>query len=721
MVRITLLFIFQILILQLTGQTILKGIVKDEKGELVIGANVFLKDTYDGTSTEANGTFSFETSEIGAQILVVSYLGYETLEYNMDVNKNNIELNLQLKIAANELETVTITAGSFEAGDEKKTTVLNSIDIVTTAGALADITAAMTTLPGAQRVGETGQLFVRGGAAHETRAFIDGMYVQNPFTSTAPNVPARGRFSPFLFKGTMFSTGGYSAEYGQALSSALILNTQDLASETVTGISLMTVGGGLSHTQRWDRTSLAVSLDYSNLAPYMTLVKQNITWDKYPHGLNGQIIFRHKTSETGMLKFQAQSGNSGFSMQYPDNEDVQQTNRLQLNNANYFASGSYRELLGEKWSLFIGGGFTYNNDIIKEQFDVNTEEQSVQNKITLQYTPSNDVNIKTGVEYIYNAFNEHYTDEDANQYDTKLLEHYTAAFTEGEWSINHKMAARAGIRIENSQLLQHWNVAPRLSFAYKTGDNSQVSLAYGQFYQTPEHEQLRYNTHLNFEKADHYILNYQFAKDRRIFRVEGYYKVYNDLVKFAASTPWLSKNNGDGYARGVDVFFRDSKSIKNTDFWVSYSYLDTERDYLNFPTPATPIFASKHNISVVAKRWLPGITTSMGLTYAYVSPRPYNDPNTNAFNSGRTKAYHDLSFNASYLTHIGRNFTIIHLSVSNILGFDQVFGYQFSNNPDANGQYSSIAIRPPAKQFFFLGMFVSLGQRRQLSAEEVLN
>ena len=102
---------------------------------------------------------------------------------------------------------VVITAGAFEASDEKKAVILNSIDIVTTAGATADIAGALNTLPGTQAVGEEGRLFVRGGAAYETRTFIDGLFVQNPYNASVPNLPARGRFSPFLFKGTSFSTG----------------------------------------------------------------------------------------------------------------------------------------------------------------------------------------------------------------------------------------------------------------------------------------------------------------------------------------------------------------------------------------------------------------------------------------------------------------------------------------------------------------------------------
>ena len=117
-------------------------------------------------------------------------------------------------------------------------------------------------------MGEEGKLFVRGGAASETKTYLDGLPVQTPYGGAVPAVPARGRFSPFLFKGTVFSTGGYSAEYGQALSAVVGLNSIDLAPETQTGISLMSVGGSLARTKRWERTSLAVTADYTNLAPY---------------------------------------------------------------------------------------------------------------------------------------------------------------------------------------------------------------------------------------------------------------------------------------------------------------------------------------------------------------------------------------------------------------------------------------------------------------------
>ena len=77
----------------------------------------------------------------------------------------------------NELDAVTITAGSFTAGDASRRTVFRPLDIATTAGATADIAGALNTLPGTQKVGETGRLFVRGGDGSETRTFIDGLVV----------------------------------------------------------------------------------------------------------------------------------------------------------------------------------------------------------------------------------------------------------------------------------------------------------------------------------------------------------------------------------------------------------------------------------------------------------------------------------------------------------------------------------------------------------------
>jgi hypothetical protein len=227
----------------LYSQTTLSGRIVDEKGNPVIGANIFIEGTYDGTSSNATGNFSFTTTTTGNQTLIVSFLIYETTKMVIDV-ANFKEQTIKLRESVTSLDAVVVTAGTMESGDKARVSVLKPLDIVTTAGSAGNIIAALQTLPGTNSVGEDGRLFVRGGEADETQTYVDGIRVAQPYGASTNNLPTRGRFSPFLFSGISFSTGGYSAEYGDALSSVLLLNTQDEPDQNKTDIALMTVGLG---------------------------------------------------------------------------------------------------------------------------------------------------------------------------------------------------------------------------------------------------------------------------------------------------------------------------------------------------------------------------------------------------------------------------------------------------------------------------------------------
>lgn len=126
-------------------------------------------------------------------------------------------------------------------------------------------------------------------------------------------------------------------------------------------------------------------------------------------------------------------------------------------------------------------------------------------------------------------------------------------------------AAKAGLRIANNNLLKETAISPRASLAYKVSKSSQFSLAYGEFEQAPKQDYLKYNDNFKNEKASHYILNYQFNKDKRTFRSEIYYKNYDNLVKYDTESAQFNSNynnDGLGYAKGLDIFWRDGKHLK---------------------------------------------------------------------------------------------------------------------------------------------------------------
>src|SRR5690606_34163830 len=143
------------------------------------------------------------------------------------------------------------------------------------------------------------------------------------------------------------------------------------------------------------------------------------------------------------------------------------------------------------------------------------------------------------------------------------------------------LALKLGVRGEYSELFQEFTISPRASFAYKTGKNSQLSLAYGDFFQQPENEVLKFTDKVEAQHTQHYIMNYQYSANNRIFRAEVFRKQYSNLVSYNDEFPDVNtsfSNNGNGYAQGLDLFWRDNETLKNIDYWVSYSYLDTERD-----------------------------------------------------------------------------------------------------------------------------------------------
>jgi hypothetical protein len=692
------------------AQLELKGRVTDNSGEPLLGVNVYLKGTYDGATTDIEGKFSFSAEPADSLTLVVSYIGFHEKEILINDQR---EFNIELKESINQLNAVVITAGSFDASDESKRVVLKSLDIVTTAGATADIPGALNTLPGTQTVGETGRLFVRGGEGRETKTYIDGMIVHNEYSPSAPNTPGRSRFSPFMFKGMSFSTGGYSAEYGQALSSALILQSKDIAAQERTDFSIMTVGADISHTSVWDKSSFAGKVQYTNLTPYFELVRQNISWEQAPVDYNGNFAYRLETSKTGLLKFYTNISSSSMDLYESDIANPELQLPVKVTNDYFYFNTSYRELLSEKWGIKTGLSLTESKDFASRDQESKEEDISGKHgKLVFDYTHSDRINLKFGGEVLNRNANQILQSE-SDQLNQDFEETITSGFAEAEAFASSSLAFKLGARVERNSLTNNVSATPRLSAALKTGEKSQVSVAYGKFFQAPENQLIYSDNGIRPELADHYIANYQWSGEGRSFRAETYYKNYDRLIKYAnVYDPSGFSSTGNGFAKGLDLFWRDRKTFENTDYWVSYSYLDTERDYRDYPGSYAPPFASNHNVSVVVKKFIDPLRSQVGFTYSFATARRYNNKNADEFLSGKTPAYHDLSFNISYLYS---SQVIIHAMVNNVFGINNIYGYEYANAPDSEGLYASRAITPPAKRFVFLGIFITLSKDKSIN------
>lgn len=726
------------------AQVIIRGVVKDNKSNPLYGVSISLKDSYDGATTDSTGKFSFKTFEKGEQTLVASFVGYKSFEQKIKPESGTITLDIILKEEITELKAVTITAGTFEASDRKRAgVVLNSIDIVTTASANADITQALKTLPGAQQVGETEGLFVRGGTAAETKIFIDGTLVNKFFYSTATNIAGYGRFSPFLFKGTVFSTGGYSALYGQALSSAVILESIDMPEKTTAslGVSVLGLDAGYQYLNKKKNASWGFDYNYTNLGLAFAVLKQKQDYFKVPTFNEGHANFRIKTSKTGILKYYSVYSSSRLGFRTPGIDSLGYLDYFKLKNFYVYQNLAWKENLGSGWKFNAGVSYTNNKDDINgrmqdaNEMDVTLTGLEFKNfavaprgnylnaKGVFEKRLQNLSAIRFGSEYNFSDDRAIFIDYNGNSYKSVLKEHTNAFFAEGDVYITNALAAKLGTRLEYSSYLDKFNWAPRISLAYKTGKTSQASLAYGVFYQNPETKYLPSPNALTFSKATHYIAQYLKTTNLTVFRTEIFYKKYHNLIKtgFSYGRDGLAvNNNGFGDAKGFEIFWRDKKTVKNLDYWISYSYLDTKRDFLNFPYATTPNYAAKHTASLIIKKFVLPWKTGFNVSYTYSSSRPYYniiyDGSQYKFtDKGLVPDYHNVSFSLNYIPTIGKKdakgFAVYVISINNILNIKQTFGYQYSYNGSRRE-----AIVPPSRMFIFIGAFFSFGIDRTQDA-----
>ena len=693
------------------GQTTISGTIMDKLGEPLFGVNVYLQGTYDGSSTNPDGFFTFKSSENGLQTIIATCIGYRPFQAEINLKTGYAELKVILEEEINKIDGVTISAGAFEASDKKKSVVLKTFDIVTTAGAIADIAGVMNTLPGTQTVGEEGRLFVRGGAGHEAKTFINGLLVAEPYGLTPNNIPSRFRFSPFLFKGAFFSTGGYSAEYGQALSSVLQLNTYDLPAKSQTDISIMSVGADISQTIRKNNTSVYGQIQYTDLTPYFAVVPQKYEWDSAPNSFNTTFHLKQKFKNAGNIQAYTNYDRSRMILSQPLSGNIHEQGRSDITSRNLYSNVAINNSLGKSMTYRGGVSFSKNaNHIVMNDLQVETNANSIHTKFAMDYDVSESVLLKYGGEWIYDQYEELIYNHENNQVQKlKYDNHLISPFAETSIYFSNKLVARLGARIEFNDLIDSEKVSPRASLAYKIDKSSQFSMAYGRFSQLPIREYLKWDTKLKPEKASHYIFNYQYSNNGRIFRSEVYYKKYDQLVtkQIATSENFQLANSGYGDAKGIDLFWRDSKTINFVDYWISYSYLDTKRKYDIFPYPVMPYYASSHNLSIVYKQFVTSIKSQVGCTYSFASGRPYTNPNSLEFNSEMTKNYNDLSINYSYLLKPNM---IIHASISNVFGFENIFGYQFNSEPNEQGIYESIPIKSQAKRFLFVGFFITISK-----------
>ncbi|MCO6174619.1 TonB-dependent receptor [Flavobacterium sp. NRK F10] len=166
------------------SQATVTGVIVDaDLNEPLAGANVVVKGTTDGATTDFDGKFEFTTSEKSGQI-VVSYLGFESKVISFTVSGNTVNLgNVTLTPDENQLEGVVVVgSGVIDLAKDRKTPIavstIKAAEIQAKIGT-ADVTQALVNTPSVYVAGQSGgygdsRMTVRGFQQDNTAFLLNG-------------------------------------------------------------------------------------------------------------------------------------------------------------------------------------------------------------------------------------------------------------------------------------------------------------------------------------------------------------------------------------------------------------------------------------------------------------------------------------------------------------------------------------------------------------------
>ena len=653
------------------SQTVISGVVTDGR-EPMAGANVFIIGTIDGCLTDSLGRFEFATSKTGELSIKATFIGFEDAVLTTTESQN---LLIRMREQATTINEVVVTASTYSFGKSDNFKTMDALDVVMSGNSCGDIVAALQTLPGTQKVGENGKLYVRGGESDECQTFINGMHVLVPYSTNTENNTVRGRFSPFLFKGINFSLGGYGGEYGQALSSVLPMETTDVATGDKLGVSASLVDWNIGGTKAFKSSSLSFNADYIGMGLYDALFPDRINWTRPYRKLSGEAQYKAELSSASVLK--SYIGYDFTTLgQHVDNR------MLSLYEHNIYANATLKSNIGRGYSLFTG---IANSSVINDIDDAQILADHY-------YNLRNEIHLKTEVRKVYSsvlkisAGVEDYLRHSTKRYDNS---HYSldynllAAHTDAQLRIVPKLFLNLSARVENASYDGGWLLMPRATLSYVPNKRFQLSAMLGKYSQTADDDNIVMSgKNLSQSTAKHAIISMQYEIRNTLLRIEPYYKKYHNLPLIANG---LYTADGYGTSKGVDVFFENHSLIKNLTGTLSYSFNDSERLYLDYTALRTPDYVSRHNVRMTLKYNIG--KTIIGLSESYASGRKYP--------IGTTPHYNSVDANITWLVSPK---IIVYTSLNNIFGRTNIFRY----NPDGT------AVKANRDRFFYIGIFVSL-------------
>jgi hypothetical protein len=690
------------------NRAFVRGQVVDETEQPMAFVNVQIIDTTDGAITGRDGRFAFTTKHLGPHDLSASFIGFEPTRQPLHLTAGDTTtVRLVLRRILIELGETVVTVSTYTTGEDE-TVTLAPLDVVTTPGASADIFRAFKTFPGVATVDNGAGLFVRGGDVSETVILLDQATVVHPYKYESPTGGVFGTIPPFMVQDTAFSTGGFSARYGNALSAVLAMESLDMPLQRSYTLGLGLAAGSVGLDLPLVEGKLGLRFT-GNRSFTDLLFRINGHRDKFvttPQGHDGNLNLIYQYSPTGRLEF--------FSFDAGDKIGVQVT---EPSFDGLYRNRSDRALHNVQWTD-VWADWSAQTSVSLNQYKTRRQLGN------LDLTPRDWTGkIRTDWERVLGTLgilrlgaemenaNNRYVgripqgdifDPEAEVFelDVSYNARRPGAYFEVDFKPVHRIVANVGMRADHHSLSDDFVLDPRLSARYQFSEDTNARLAWGLYHQFPapfDYNPTSGNPNLGPQRAQHWIGGLHHERGQFLVRLEAYHKPYHNLV---IDDPDLNLvNEGRGRASGIDLFLKYGAFL-NTRLsgWMAYSLLRSRRlqvRHLGFemlheeaPSP----FDITHNLTLVTKMQIVR-TLSGGLTLRYATGRPitpivgavsvadksYYLPVEGPVGSERLPSFQQIDGQLSYVHFFSSGHqAVFYLAVNNLLNRANVLGYEYS-------------------------------------------
>jgi len=293
-----LIYLFVFTVLNVKGQSI-EGEITDNKDNPLGSVNISIINKSSGITSDKNGNYSMTIDANRSHVIAFSFIGYQTEKIRIPMLKKGQKYKLDIVL----IESNTLLKDIIVKDQKSRKNNLSRIKtkhVEVIPGSGGGIESVLKTLPGVSSANElSSQYSVRGGNFDENLVYVNGIEVYRPFLIHSGQQEGLSFVNPDLVGSILFSAGGFSAKYGDKMSSVLDIKYKE-PKRTAASLSLSLLGGsahfegtnknkrfnylfGIRHkTNQYLLNSLDTDAEYkpvfSDLQTFLNY-KLNTSWD----------------------------------------------------------------------------------------------------------------------------------------------------------------------------------------------------------------------------------------------------------------------------------------------------------------------------------------------------------------------------------------------------------------------------------------------------------